>query len=105
MLYESKTEQDSILSTNRIVPPTIEDLDSSVGVIYENYAKIATNLGVTNTETIGPLFSRHMIWALKNCQYNFDKCNTNRINFQIPVSLFYADKMLHFGWSTYFTNR
>ena len=37
-----------------------------------------------------------MIWALKN-QYNFNKSKTNRINFQVPVPLFYAEELLHFG--------
>ena len=38
-----------------------------------------------------------MVWALKNNQFNFDKSCTNRINFQIPLPLFYSDELLHFG--------
>ena len=36
-------------------------------------------------------------WALKNNQFNFDKSCTNRINFQIPLPLFFSDELLHFG--------
>ena len=35
--------------------------------------------------------------GIKNNQFNFDKSCTNRINFQIPLPLFYSDELLHFG--------
>ena len=35
--------------------------------------------------------------GIKNNQLNFYKSCTNRINFQIPLPLFYSDELLHFG--------
>ena len=96
MLYESKHEQDTVLSTNKITPPSINDMDSTLGVTYDGANILAAKVGA-NANSLNALFSRHMLWAIKNGQYNFDKYTTNRINFQIPVSLFYADEMLHFG--------
>ena len=50
---------------------------------YDGAEKLATKIGATND--ISGLFSSHMVWALKNNQFNFDKSCTNRINFQIPL--------------------
>ena len=63
--------------------------------VYDGASKLATKIGATND--ISDLFSSHMVWALKNNQFNFDKSCTNRINFQIPLPLFYSDELLHFG--------
>ena len=35
--------------------------------------------------------------GIKHNHFNFDKSCTNRINFQIPIPLFYSDELLHFG--------
>ena len=77
-----------------------EDQDDTLLVPYDNYAKLDTALGVTagaNTTSFGALFSKRMIWALKHQMYNFDKKNINRLNIQIPITLFYCDELLHFG--------
>ena len=97
MLYESKQEQATVLSTNAINPPALEDMDPTLGVIYPEAALLANAIDPAAPPDIHALFSKHMIWALKNGQYNFNKYTTNRINFQVPLSLFFADEMLHFG--------
>ena len=93
MLYEIKQEQATVLSTNSINPPAMEDMC----VIYTDAQLLANALSSTAPPNKSALFSKHMIWALKYGQYNFNKYNKNGINFQIPVSLFYSDEMLHFG--------
>ena len=50
-----------------------DDQDTTVNVPYDNYAKLAQSLGVTagaNTIDFAGLFSKRMIWALKNHMYN-----------------------------------
>ena len=67
-----------------------DDQDDTLLVPYDNYAKLAGALGVTagaNTTAFGTLFSKRMIWALKNQMYNFDKKNINRVNIRIPSSI------------------
>ena len=101
MLFESKLEQETVNSTSKIVPMSQEDQDDTLGVMYDNYKKMGTALGVAdanNTITdFGSLFSKRMLWALKHHMYNFDKQNINRLNIQIPIPLFYCDELLHFG--------
>ena len=108
MIYESKNEEQTVNSLNSIMPLSVKDLGVSTGVVYDDYVALANKLTVTadsapgatggtyHTTEFGKLFSKHMIWGLKN-QYNFDKCKSNRINFQVPCPLFMADELLHFG--------
>ena len=68
--------------------------------LFDNYAKLAQSLGVTagaNTVNLSGLFSKRMIWALKNHMYNFDRKNINRLNIQLPIALLYCDELIHFG--------
>ena len=96
MLYESKEEQKSVNSLNAINPVSLDDIDITANLSnYDGAAKLAAKIGATGD--ISDLFTSHMVWALKNNQFNFDKYCTNRINFQIPLPLFYSDELLHFG--------
>ena len=100
MLFESKLEQDTVNSTSKIKVMNQDDQDDTLGVPYDNYIKLATSMGVTagaNTTVFGGLFSKRMLWALKNHMYNFDRKNINRLNIQIPIPMFYCDELLHFG--------
>ena len=68
MLFESKLEQDTVNSTSKIKVMSQDDQDDTLGVIYDNYIKLATAVGVTagaNTTAFGGLFSKRMLWALK----------------------------------------
>ena len=65
-------------------------------VSYPDANKLATRIGA-GACTLNNLFTSRMVWALKNNQFNFDKSCINRINFQIPLPLFYYDELLHFG--------
>ena len=95
MLYETKEEQKTVNSTNAINPVSLDDIDISAPLSnYEGANKIAAKIG-SNVNSLNALFTSHMIWALKNYQFNFDKSCTNRINFQIPLPLFYSDELLH----------
>ena len=87
------------MSVNSIHPLSSDDVGTDAGYVPENLIPLAHTLGVTaddlapatfNTTHFGRLFTKHMLWALKNNQFNFNKCNTNRINFQVPVALFMA---------------
>ena len=69
MLYESKHEQNTVLSTNKITPPSINDMDSTLGVTYDGANILAAKVGA-NANSLNNLFSRHMLWAIKNGQYN-----------------------------------
>lgn len=97
--FESKLENESALSTSKITPMDQDDQDVIKGVPYDNYVKLAASLGVTEVAVsdFSLLFTKRMIWALKNQMYNFDRHNVNRINLQIPIPLFYVDELLHFG--------
>ena len=96
MLCETKEEQKTVNSLNGINPVSLDDIDiSAVLLNYEDASKLAAKSGATGD--ISNLFTSHMKWALKNNQFNFDKSCTNRINFQIPLPLFYSDELLHFG--------
>ena len=101
MLYESYDEQNTVNSTNAIIPMALDDTQTTVGVQYADAVKVLVNLGILAAgavPTIAQLgmFSRRMLYAFKN-QYNFDKNQTNRINMQIPFSLFYSDDLIHLG--------
>ena len=104
MLYESQLEQKTVNSTNAINPLDSKDVDTNAGVMFDNIVALSNRLGITpnalpmtTAGSLANLLTPHMIWALKNQQFNFDKSNTNRINFQIPCPLFYVDELLHFG--------
>ena len=108
MMYETEQEQVTVNSTNGIYPMTIDDEGTAPGFAPDNFISLGAMLGVTvdnitanpptfNTTNFGRLFTKHMLWALKNNQFNFNKSTTNRLNFQIPVSLFMTDDLLHFG--------
>ena len=96
MLYETKEEQNTVNSTNAINPVSLNDIDINPLVSYPDANKLATRIGA-GAGTLNNLFTSHMVWALKNNQFSFDKSCTNRINFQIPLPLFYSDELLHFG--------
>ena len=104
MLYESELEEKTCNSTNAIIPMSVDDTDVTVGTIYDKAAKIGADLGVdvsvgnngVNIAAFQKLFSKRMIWALKN-QYNFDKYNTNKLNFQLPIPLFYTNDLIYVG--------
>jgi len=99
MLYESKSEQLTVNSTNPINILSPQDVDVTPFTFYKNAVKLATNLGVQGgaINTFTQLLSPHMVWALEKSQYNFDKCMTNRVNFQVPSELFLIDELLHVG--------
>ena len=61
---------------------------------YEDASKLAAKIGARIPTNFSNLFASHMVWALKNNQFIFDKSCTNRINFQIPLPLFYSDELL-----------
>jgi len=102
MLYESQLEQKTVNSTNAINPLDTKDVDTTLGTFYESASALSNKLGTApytstdaeafvaaspnffNAAYINNLLTPHMLWALKNQQYNFNRSNTNRINFQIP---------------------
>ena len=72
--------------------------------MYDDYIKLARVVGVDAdgggafaTTNFGKLFSKRMIWALKNQMYNFDRQMINRLNVQIPLPLFFSDELLYVG--------
>jgi hypothetical protein len=108
MLYESKLEQDTTASLSAIKPMSQDDQETDIGVIYDGYKKLAGIVGVDDddptaepatyaTTEFGKLFSRRMIWALKNQMYNFDRHMTNRLHLQIPLPFFFCDELIHLG--------
>ena len=108
MLYESKLEQDTTSSLSAIKPMSQSDEGTSAGVLYEDYIKLAQDVGVNadnhlaiprtkDTTNFGTLFSKRMIWALKNQMFNFDRQMVNRLNLQIPLPIFFCDELLHIG--------
>ena len=99
-LYESKQEQKSVYSTNPINLIGVDDCGVTTGVMYDDYIAVANKLGVVpgaNTAAFGALFSKRMIWAIRNNQYTFDKTNTARINIQVPLPLFMCEELLYTG--------
>ena len=96
-LFESKLEQDTTCSLSAIKPMSIDDSRTNVGVIYDDYVKLSRDLAITSPDTLGPLLSKRMIWALKNQMYNFDKQNINKLTLQIPLPLFYCDELISIG--------
>ena len=99
MLFESKLEQETVNSTSKIKVMSQDDQDVTVGVLYDNHLKLGNKLGVTagdNMKAFSGLSSKRLIWALKNQMYHFDRANTNRLNIQIPLPLFFCDELLHF---------
>ena len=108
MLFESKSEQTYVNSQNSIVPPNIDDVKTAVGAINEDYVSLAKIVGVDDddptatpatyaTTDFSKLFTKHMIWALKNQQFNFDKYSENEITMQVPLPMFYADEPFFVG--------
>ena len=95
MLYESPNEEKSVNCTNGIIPMDSDDMSVAVGTIYNDYTSLAAKMG-SGENALGGLFSKRMIWALKN-QYNFDKSNTNKLNFQLPLPLFYTNDLIYVG--------
>ena len=95
MLYESPNEEKSVNCTNAIIPMDSDDMSVATGAIYNDFSSLETKIGVT-AGNLTQLFSKRMIWALKN-QYNFDKSNTNKLNFQLPLPLFYTNDLIYVG--------
>ena len=76
---------------------SITERGTDVGVMYNDYVKIAKDLGVTaggNADDFGNQLSKHMSYALNN-QNNYNVCTTNRINFQVPVPLFMCEELIY----------
>ena len=107
MLFESESEQNYVYSQNSIQPLSLDDIDTSTTVstatatvdynIYDYPAKLIKAMGCNKTVDVNEMLSKHMIWALKNQQFNFDKFCENELIIQVPLPLFYADEPLFCG--------
>ena len=89
-------EQKSVLSTNPINVPNSDGFGASKKVRHDNALALAAKIGATTPTVFEDLFSKHMIYALKN-QCGFDKANINRLNFQVTIPLFYQDQLIYVG--------
>ena len=96
-LFESKSEQNFVNSQNSIVPPNIEDIGTATGAIYDNASALASLINPGAPPNISAYLTKHMIWALKNQQFNFDKYMENEIEMQVPLPIFYADEPIFVG--------
>ena len=104
MLYEGADEQNTVNSTNAILPMSQEDTETAIGVPYSDAVKVLVKLGILAAGAVPTMaqlgmFSKRMLYAFKN-QYNFDKYKTNRLNLQVPFSLFFSDDLIHLGSGT-----
>jgi hypothetical protein len=90
LLFESKSDQNYVNSQNGINLPNIDDIGTTTGAIFDNV------VGLTPS-TVSGLLTKHMIWALKNQMYGFDKYMENEIIMQVPVPMFYADEPFFVG--------
>ena len=95
-MIESENEQKTVSSTNSINPLNTEDIDVSVGSVCDNFLTIGRDLGCNPANGLQNLFTKHMIYALKQ-QYNFNKKNTNILTMQVPISLFQQDSLIYVG--------
>ena len=76
MLYESKLEQDTTSSLSAIKPMSQSDEGTSAGVLYEDYIKLAQDVGgnadyladpvTMDTTKFGTLFSKRMMQPVKS---------------------------------------
>ena len=98
LLCENDQEQKFIQSTNPINLLSLEDQSVVKGAQYDEYAKVLSDIGATGATGGSNMFSKHMIWALKNnSKLGYNKYNIQKLNFQAPLPLFFADEMLNFG--------
>lgn len=99
-MFESESENRSCNSTNSILPMSTDD--TTPGAICNDsdllFAKIGGVAGGGDANLIAfrKLFSKRMIYALKNL-YNFDKYNTDKLNLQIPLPLFFSNDLIYVG--------
>ena len=96
MLFESKSEQTYVNSQNSIVPPNIDDVKTALGAIYDDAVTLGKVIDASGPD-VSDLLTKHMIWALKNQQFNFDKYSENEITMQVPLPMFYADEPFFVG--------
>ena len=101
MLFESTTENKTVNAQNSLTPPNIDDVSTKT-CMYEDMFRLSQKINpAAENEGITPDLSskltKHMVWALKNQQYNFDNSTENEITMQIPFPLFYADEPLFVG--------
>ena len=101
MIFESVAENKSVNAQNSLTPPNIDDVSTDLGLYHDIFRlskKInpaGGNIGMTPDVTA--LITKHMIWALKQQQYNFNNSCNNEITMQVPFPLFYADEPLFVG--------
>ena len=98
MLYESQEEEKTTNSLNAIIPMSLDDVSVQTGVVYDKAYELGRKIGVAagNLAAFALLFTKRMTWALKN-QYNFDKYNTNKLTFQVPIPLFFTNDLIYVG--------
>ena len=72
MLYERKGEQKRVYSTNASNPLSMEDSAVITGVMHDDYVALAEKLEATSAAYISEKISKHMIWAMKNNQFDYD---------------------------------
>ena len=76
LLFESTTENKTVNAQNGLTPPNIDDVDTNLGIytdIFKISKKINPDAGNTGiTPDLSTKLTKHMIWALKNQQFNFD---------------------------------
>ena len=98
-LYESRAEQPTINSTNKLVPMSLTEADcqpnkpsSMLSDYWADNNNVAGNAGImANKANIS--LSNRQIWALGQ-MYGFNKWNEQQLNGQIPVPLGYCDELL-----------
>ena len=98
-LYESRQEQPTINSTNKLVPMSLAEADcqpnkpsSMLSDYWADNNNVAGAAGImANKANIS--LSNRQIWALGQ-MYGFNKWNEQELNGQIPVPLGYCDELL-----------
>jgi len=99
MLFESRSEQETINSTNKLAVMSIKEQGcvptwfSSVsdGYLQETYSDNTNVTGMIAGNTTK--LSSRQIWAMNN-QYGFNRYNEVEINGQIPCPLGYVDELI-----------
>ena len=95
MLYESRSEQATINSTNKLAVMSLKEQDcvqkwGALGYIRDNFSDNANVLAMTN---LGLNLTSRQVWALDNL-YGFNRYNEVEINGQIPCPLGYVDELI-----------
>jgi hypothetical protein len=100
ILYESKEEQTTVNSTNPITLMNSYDVGTATTPYANETAGVlrTINGGAPVLPAAAPngLITPRMQYALKQ-QCNFNNCQSNYLNSQIPSPLFLSDDPIHFG--------